>query len=160
MAAPPAEAASAFVFAPACAEDLEALTELRLTVMAESFNRIGRFNPERARAWFAETYRPETTRLIRVGEATAGCVAFYSTEPGALKLEHFYLAPEWQGRGLGTAVLDVLLAEADAVGARVVLTVLRESDARRLYERRGFVETGRDDLDVYMARAARLSAPA
>lgn len=159
MAAPPAEAVAAFAFAPASAGDLEALTELRLAVMAESFNRIGRFNPDRARAWFAQTYRPETTRLIRVGEATAGCVAFYPAEPGTLKLEHFYLASEWQGRGLGTAVLDVLLAEADAAGARVILTVLRESDARRLYERRGFVETGRDDLDVYMARAARPTAP-
>jgi len=150
----------AFVFSPAKADDLEALTELRLAVMAPSFHRIGRVNPERARAWFAETYRPETTRLIEVEGQAAGCVAFYATEPGTLKLEHFYLDPAWQGRGLGTAVLDVLLGEADAAGARVVLTVLRESDARRLYDRRGFVETGRDDLDVYMARPARPSAPA
>ena len=35
-----------FAFAPARASDLEALTELRLRVMAESFNRIGRFDPE------------------------------------------------------------------------------------------------------------------
>ena len=63
--------------------------------MAESFNRIGRFNPERARAWFAETYRPQTTRLIRVGGDMAGCVALYPTGPGTLKLEHFYLAPDW-----------------------------------------------------------------
>ncbi|MFT4934273.1 MAG: GNAT superfamily N-acetyltransferase [Pseudoalteromonas distincta] len=143
----------AFVFAPAKAGDLSALTELRLTVMAESFNRIGRFNPERARAWFADTYRPETTRLILVDGETAGCVAFFATEPGVMKLEHFYLQPQWQGRGLGSAVLDMLLTEGDAVGAQVILTVLRESDARRLYERRGFVETGRDDLDVYMVRA-------
>ncbi|MDO8409083.1 MAG: GNAT family N-acetyltransferase [Phenylobacterium sp.] len=145
--------APVFAFAPASASDLEALTELRLTVMAESFNRIGRFNPERARAWFADTYRPETTRLIVVGEETAGCVAFYESAPGVLKLEHFYLQPHWQGRGLGTAVLDILLAEADAAGAAVRLTVLRESDAKRLYDRRGFVVTGQDDLDVYMARS-------
>jgi len=145
--------APVFAFAPARASDLEALTELRLAVMAESFNRIGRFNPERARAWFAETYRPETTRLIVVGQETAGCVAFYETAPGVLKLEHFYLQPHWQGRGLGTGVLDTLLAEADAIGATVQLTVLRESDAKRLYDRRGFVVTGRDDLDVYMERA-------
>lgn len=143
----------AFVFSPAKAADLSALTELRLRVMAESFNRIGRFDPERAQAWFADTYRPETTRLIVAGEEIAGCVAFYPTAPGVLKLEHFYLQPHWQGRGLGTAVLDVLLAEADAVAAAVQLTVLRESDAKRLYDRRGFVVTGRDDLDVYMERA-------
>lgn len=144
----------AFAFAPAKADDLEALTELRLAVMAESFNRIARFNPERARAWFAETYRPETTRLIRVGDDMAGCVAFYEVEAGVLKLEHFYLDPRWQGRGLGTVILDGLLAEADAAGARVILTVLRQSDAQRLYDRRGFVVTGHDDLDVYMARPA------
>ena len=143
----------AFVFSPAKAADLSALTELRLRVMAESFNRIGRFDPERAQAWFADTYRPETTRLIVAGEEIAGCVAFYPTAPCVLKLEHFYLQPHWQGRGLGTAVLDVLLAEADAVAAAVQLTVLRESDAKRLYDRRGFVVTGRDDLDVYMERA-------
>lgn len=149
--------APVFAFAPAQASDLEALTELRLAVMAESFNRIGRFNPDRARAWFAETYRPETTRLIMVEGETAGCVAFYEVESGVLKLEHFYLDPRWQGRGLGTAILDGLLAEADAMGARVILTVLRQSDAQRLYDRRGFVETGRDDLDVYMARPPRPS---
>ncbi|MEH6676998.1 GNAT family N-acetyltransferase [Phenylobacterium sp.] len=141
-----------FAFAPARASDLEALTELRLAVMADSFNRIGRFNPDRARAWFAETYRPETTRLIMMGDEMAGCVAFFPTGTGVLKLEHFYLQPHWQGRGLGSAVLDSLLTEADAQGAQVILTVLRESDARRLYDRRGFVETGRDDLDVYMTR--------
>ncbi|MDP1874372.1 GNAT family N-acetyltransferase [Phenylobacterium sp.] len=145
----------AFAFSPAKAEDLPALTELRLAVMAESFNRIGRFNPERARAWFADTYRPETTRLLHVGGEMAGCVAFHEVEAGVLKLEHFYLAPRWQGRGLGTAILDSLLAEADAAGARVILTVLRQSDAQRLYDRRGFVVTGHDDLDVYMARPAR-----
>lgn len=152
--------APAFVFAPASASDLEALTELRLRVMADSFNRIGRFDPDRARAWFADTYRPETTRLIMAGGETAGCVAFYETAPGVLKLEHFYLQPHWQGRSLGTAVLDILLAEADAVGAAVQLTVLRESDAKRLYDRRGFVVVGRDDLDVYMARSPRPTAPA
>lgn len=148
-----------FAFAPAQASDLEALTELRLEVMAESFNRIGRFNPERARAWFAETYRPQTTRLIEVDGETAGCVAFYEIAPGVLKLEHFYLQPHRQGLGLGAAVLDVLLTEADQAGAQVKLTVLRESRARSLYERRGFMETGRDDLDVYMERPARPTAP-
>lgn len=155
MAAPPAEAARAFTFAPASAGDLERLTALRLAVMAESFNRIGRFNPDRARAWFAETYRPQTTRLILVDGVFAGCVAFYPDAAGAMKLEHFYLAADRQGRGLGSRVLDALLAEADAAGCAVRLTVLRESDAQRLYERRGFVVTGRDDLDVYMERPAR-----
>ncbi|MCG9917572.1 MAG: GNAT family N-acetyltransferase [Phenylobacterium sp.] len=146
----------AYVFTPAGPEHLAALTDLRLAVMADSFNRIGRFDPERARVWFADTYRPETTRLILVDGEMAGCVAFHAVEAGVLKLEHFYLDPRWQGRGLGTAILDGLLAEADAAGARVILTVLRQSDAQRLYERRGFTVTGRDDLDVYMERPARV----
>jgi GNAT superfamily N-acetyltransferase len=146
----------AYVFTPAGPEHLAALTDLRLAVMADSFNRIGRFDPERARVWFADTYRPETTRLILVDGEMAGCVAFHAFEAGVLKLEHFYLDPRWQGRGLGTAILDGLLAEADASGARVILTVLRQSDAQRLYERRGFTVTGRDDLDVYMERPARV----
>jgi hypothetical protein len=35
----------------------------------------------------------------------------------------------------------------------VVLTVVRESDATRLYPRYGFVETGRDEVDIFYERA-------
>jgi ribosomal protein S18 acetylase RimI-like enzyme len=46
-----------------------------------------------------------------------------------------------------------LLAEADARGVPVRLDVFEANPARRLYERLGFQETGRDGPSVHMKRS-------
>ncbi|MGI9092994.1 MAG: ribosomal protein S18-alanine N-acetyltransferase [Mycobacteriales bacterium] len=48
--------------------------------------------------------------------------------------------PDFQGAGIGAALLDDLLAEADRRGAATVLLEVRTDNeiARRLYDRRGF----------------------
>jgi ribosomal-protein-alanine N-acetyltransferase len=49
-----------------------------------------------------------------------------------------------QGEGLGSLLLDTLLAEADKRSPVVLLEVRADNQAaRRLYQRRGFVEIGR-----------------
>lgn len=143
--------APAFTFHPATAADLETLVALRIAALRESLERVGRFTPERARARFIESFRPEHTRLIAVGEALAGCVAFGPRE-SAWEIEHFYLDAAFQGSGLGGAVMAALLTEADAAGREVHLTVLRESDANRFYARFGFEEVGRQGVDVFYRR--------
>lgn len=142
-------------FSPAAPQDLDRLIELRVRAMRPALERIDRFDPVRARRRLTEQYRPQHTRLIWTGEAFAGCVAFAPHGPGRRMLEHFYLEPELSGQGIGSAVMAALMAEADAEGATVVLTVVRESDANRLYPRFGFVETGRDEVDIFYERMAR-----
>lgn len=141
-----------FRFSPAVASDLERLVELRIAAMRESLERIGRFDPLRARQRMVEQFRPEHTRLIWRGEALAGCVAFGPDAPGWLRLEHFYVHPHHQGTGLGADVLAALLAESDAQALAVRLTVIRESAATRFYARFGFSETGRDEVDIFYER--------
>lgn len=66
-------------------------------------------------------------------------------------LEHFYLRPEHQGRGLGGRVLEWALQQpTGAVPFR--LNVLQGSPARLLYERHGFVFEREDPIDVWMVR--------
>ena len=49
-----------------------------------------------------------------------------------------------QGEGIGSLLLDVLLAEADKRSPIVLLEVRADNEAaQRLYERRGFTEIGR-----------------
>jgi GNAT superfamily N-acetyltransferase len=142
-----------FRFSPAAPADLERLIALRVAGMRPALERIGRFDPERAHRRLVEQYRPEHTRLIWAGDALAGCVAYAPDGPGRRVLEHFYLDPALSGRGLGSAVMGALMAEADAAGETVVLTVVRQSDANRLYPRFGFAETGRDAVDIFYERA-------
>ncbi|MBE1205527.1 GNAT family N-acetyltransferase [Aminobacter carboxidus] len=148
---PDAGSTAAFSFEPAKASDFERLFDIRLLAMRDSLERIGRFDPERARRRFGDGFRPEHTRLILGGGQLIGCVAF-GPHDGAILLEHFYLVPKAQGHGIGAAVLRQLLDEADAAGLAVRLDVLRGSDAKRLYDRHGFVETRSDELDIYMER--------
>ncbi|MEU7910946.1 GNAT family N-acetyltransferase [Microbispora bryophytorum] len=71
---------------------------------------------------------------------------------GAYWLEHFYLTPELQGRGVGSAVLGRLLDRCDREGALIRLNVLQGSPARRLYERHGFTVETEAEVDVFMVR--------
>ena len=140
-----------YVFAPATAEDFDRLFELRIAAMRESLERIGRFNERRAFERFRSTFTPEHTRLVLIAGQLAGCVAM-KPEGGELLLEHFYLYPAFQGRGLGAAVLQHLLVEADEAGQPIRLSVLQKSDAARFYRRFDFVETSQDDFDIYLTR--------
>ncbi|WOC16432.1 hypothetical protein MP213Fo_19150 [Pseudochrobactrum sp. MP213Fo] len=137
-----------FHFSAATPEDFDRLFELRLIIMRESLERIGRFDPQRARERFSNSYRPACTRLINIKEQLAGCVAL-GLEQDHLLLEHFYLAPEFQGCGLGSAVLSNLLCEAQQQNKSVRLSVLQQSHAARFYEKHGFQKTGEDEWDVY-----------
>lgn len=139
-------------FQPTAESDFERLLALRLVAMRESLERLGRFDPDRARLRFREGFDPAHTRLIHQNGALVGCVTLRPEDDGALWMEHFYLYPEVQSRGLGGEVMRVLLAEAH--GRIVRLCVLRESDANRFYRRFGFVETHREAWDIYYERPA------
>lgn len=60
------------------------------------------------------------------------------------ELANLAVLPEARGRGVGSALLDRLVDEARAAGARAVFLEVRESNegARELYSRRGFREVG------------------
>ncbi|HEV2676781.1 MAG TPA: GNAT family N-acetyltransferase [Aliidongia sp.] len=142
---------SPFTFARADEHDFERLLLIRHAAMRPSLEQVGRWHPQRARARFRAAFSPAVTRLVLVGDTLAGCVAL-KPQGGELEVDQFYLDPRFQGSGLGSAVLRALLAEADAVGKPVVLTVLRDSAAIRFYERHGFVQTGAEDWDLFYRR--------
>lgn len=136
---------------PAEPADVEAIVELRAVVMRPDLERLGRFDEHRVRQRLRDAFCPQHTSVILADGAFAGCVALRPAEDGQW-LEHFYLAPGIQGRGLGSAVLRTLLDKTDADGALVRLNVLQGSAARRLYERHGFTLEVQDPIDVYMVR--------
>jgi GNAT superfamily N-acetyltransferase len=127
------------------------LAELRATVMRPDLTRLGRFDEHQVRQRLRDNFSPRHTSLIEAEGDLAGCVTLRPVDDGDL-LEHFYLDPGQQGRGLGTAVLRTLLDRSDAAGVPVRLTVLQGSAARRLYERHGFTVERQDPVDVFLVR--------
>ncbi|MDX3102829.1 GNAT family N-acetyltransferase [Nonomuraea angiospora] len=131
--------------------DVEAIADLRASVMRPDLQRLGRYDEHRVRQRFRDSFSPDHTSVIEAGDGFAGCVTFRPGED-AWWFEHFYLAERLQGQGLGSAVLRELLERADAEGLTVRLNVLQGSAARRLYERHGFTVESEDPVDVFMVR--------
>lgn len=156
-AAPPVPAepgnGSPWVLRSAVAADVEAIADLRATVMRADLERLGRYDEHRVRQRLRDSFSTRHTSVIMIDRELGGCVTVRPcpAEGGRL-LEHFYLAPRHQGRGLGSAVLRGVLGRADTQGVTVRLNVLRGSAARRLYERHGFVVESEDPVDVFMVR--------
>jgi len=136
---------------PAEPADVEPIAELRAVVMRPDLERLGLFDEHRVRQRLRDAFAPRHTSVILAGGAFAGCVALRPAEDGQW-LEHFYLDPGIQGRGLGSAILRDLLDRTDAAGLVVRLNVLRGSAARRLYDRHGFTVESEDPIDIFMVR--------
>jgi GNAT superfamily N-acetyltransferase len=73
----------------------------------------------------------------------ARMVAAFSHDRASMSLEGFVVADSWRGRGVGSAMLERVIADArrDRVPS-IRLAVGEGSPARRLYERFGFGKTG------------------
>ena len=142
---------SGWVLRSAGPEDVEPIAELRAVVMRPDLERLGRFDEHRVRQRLRNSFSPQHTSVIVADGAFAGCVTVRPAEDGRW-LEHFYLTPALQGRGLGSAVLRAILERTDAQGMIVRLNVLQGSAARRLYERHGFTVEDQDPIDVHMVR--------
>jgi len=134
-------------------EDFEPLLALRVDVMREHLERVFRYKPSRARRIFREHFDEPGMRLILVGDEIIGCVGF-RIAADEIKLDSFYLDRRRHNTGLGTAILKVLLAEADALRLPVRLEVLTGSGADRLYLRHGFVKVSEDAIEGHYDRPA------
>ncbi|RAW15054.1 GNAT family N-acetyltransferase [Paenibacillus taichungensis] len=130
--------------------DEEHLAELRALVLYDDLNRLGRYDDVKVRERFRNTFDPEYTWIIEFEGERVGCVALKPKSEEML-LEHFYIHPDYQGRQIGTQVLNMLLKRDDVKGRNVTLNVLQGSPARRLYERFGFVLDSEDEVDVFMS---------
>jgi GNAT superfamily N-acetyltransferase len=143
-----------WTFRPATPEDAQRIADLKVLVIREHLERLRPWSEESARHYFYERYVPANSRIIELDGVFAGCVALRQAED-CRWLEQFYLVPQFQGQGLGNAVLTALLEECDAARMPVRLDVLQQSPARRLYERHGFTFEHEDALDVFMIRQPR-----
>jgi ribosomal protein S18 acetylase RimI-like enzyme len=129
----------------------EELASLRVEAMRESLERVGRFDPVRARARLLQDFRAEHTQeILEQGRR----VGFFVVKPldGALALDHLYVLASAQNRGIGAAVLREVFAQADAHGLPVRVGALRESDANRFYARHGFELVEQAEFDNYYVR--------
>jgi ribosomal protein S18 acetylase RimI-like enzyme len=97
-------------------------------------------------------YTDTTYSVILAGDEPAGrlYVARWEDE---IRIVDIALLPAFRGRGLGTALLRDLIAEAAAAGKPLSIHVEMNNPARSLYDRLGFEEAGEFGVYVLMRRA-------
>ena len=138
-------------FAMAGAGDFETLVAIRIDAMRESLERMGRFDPMRARERFREGFSPEFTRHIVVAGKRVGFVVVKPRTDGLL-LDHLYITPGAQGSGIGSIVLRQIFMEADAAALDLYVGALKESASNRFYTRHGFEFVEAGEFDNYYIR--------
>lgn len=140
----------AFSLRPATEADFEPVLALSIRAMREHLERIGRFDPERRRSRMRLPFDAGILRIIEQDGALAGCVGVLQRD-ACVEIHSLFLDTHAQGRGLGEAIFRVILAEHP--GRNLRLEVVKQSPARRFWERLGFVQYGEDETDWLMERA-------
>lgn len=70
-----------------------------------------------------------------------------------IEIRNIVIAPDAQGRGIGSALIGDIIARADARQVDVLLRVHKVNPrAHALYRRLGFVDTGETETHILMAR--------
>ena len=145
-------------FSDVTASDFEELVALRIAAMRASLERVGRFDPARARERLRRSFHPEQTKFIVWGGRRVGFHTFREADDG-FHLDHFYIHPDCQSLGIGSSVMRGLLAQSDARQMPVRLGALRESAANRFYQRHGFTKTAEDEWDIHYIRMPQRQEP-
>ncbi|MDQ1534810.1 MAG: hypothetical protein QOF28_2571, partial [Actinomycetota bacterium] len=130
-----------FAVRPAASADRPFLFALKQATMGEYIvATFGPWDEAKERRHFG----PDLNRIavISVDGRDVAMVEARS-EGGDLYLANIQVAPELQGRGIGTRIVELLASAAHARGRALVLRVLKVNGrAQRFYERSGFEVTG------------------
>ncbi len=138
-------------FSPTTHSDVDRLVAIRVAAMRESLERVGRFDPKRARERFLASFDPALCRFIEADGVRVGFVLVRPQEDH-LYLDHLYVEPEHQGKGIGAAVLREIFADADSQRIPIRVGALRGSESNRFYQRHGFEQTNETEWDIYYMR--------
>ncbi|UCR87649.1 GNAT family N-acetyltransferase [Pseudomonas chlororaphis] len=139
------------IWVPARQSDLDNLVAIRIEAMRESLERVGRFDPVRARERFLSGFEARNTRYIEVSGERVGFVVV-KHQYNELLLDHLYVRPSAQGSGIGSAVLAQIFKEADVAGLPIRVGALKGSASNRFYTRHGFQFIKSGEFDNYYVR--------
>ncbi len=144
----------AYTLRPATGADFAFLYDLHVACLREYVAQTWGWDEAVQRELFATNFAPARSQVVGVADEPIGALAV-ERHADAWFVANLAIAPAWQGRGLGAALLRDILATAAREGLPTRLRVLRVNPARRLYERLGFVIVGETPTHYLMERASR-----
>lgn len=109
--------------------------------------------------YYQATFSQASYDLILDGDQVLGRLYVNRGEQAWLVID-IALLPPYRGLGIGTRLLQQVIAEAESVAKPVQIHVERFNPARRLYERLGFEQIADEGVYLLLQRPARVQAAA
>jgi GNAT superfamily N-acetyltransferase len=112
---------------------------------------FGRYVKKPLTEFYHRNSPDERIWLLKAGESIKGCIALAQVTHEEAQLRWFYVDESLRGRGFGQKLISVLIGFAVEKGyGRIILwTVSLLLEARRLYEKNGFVLEEEHDTEIW-----------
>jgi ribosomal protein S18 acetylase RimI-like enzyme len=126
------------------------LFDLHERTMKEYVEKVYGWDVKREQAYFDNRILFERYHLIlaKYGEKI-GAINFYHIE-NSIKINRIEVLPDYQNKGIGSAVLDQIIEKAKKENKNVELRVFKINPAFKLYARKGFKTYKETDTHYYM----------
>jgi GNAT superfamily N-acetyltransferase len=126
---------------PATDDDYDFLWRLHCAAMRPYVEKTWGWDKQWQAEYFHNHFDPTTRQIIEGDGGPIGCILVERRED-RIFLAAIEIAPDYQGRDIGTELIQSLCSESDGRGVPVELQVLKVNPARCLYERLGFAVVG------------------
>jgi ribosomal protein S18 acetylase RimI-like enzyme len=134
---------------PATDSDYDFLYQLKVTCLKEYITATWGWDETFQKEHFASHFDPQKSQIIMVNGEDVGELSVQDLVD-ELFLSRILIQPAYQGRGLGTALIQNLQNQAAAKKVPLSLQVLTVNPAYRLYRRLGFQVVERSNTHYLM----------
>jgi GNAT superfamily N-acetyltransferase len=124
-------------YRPAIEKDINFLYALHVATMKEYVDRTWGWNDAFQESIFRENYVPGDIQIIIYDDRDIGMLSVEEGEEDMF-LRVIEIHPEYQGRGIGTTIINKIIADGAQKMKPVRLRVLKVNPAKGLYDRLGF----------------------
>lgn len=133
-------------------EDGEFAYRVKKTTLGDYVRQVWGWDEDEQRRLHQRRFASQDFRVIVVAGADAGVLAL-SHEADCLRVNQLLLLPEYQDKGVGTAIMRQVLDDATRSRQPVRLQVFKVNHrAVEFYRRLGFRDAGMDEIHVQMER--------
>lgn len=132
-----------FILRKAIASDLEFIYQLRIATLKSTISKSYGWNEQTQRNYAAESLKGN---IVLVEGDRAGVITI-SDWQDQLHLTFIALLPQYQGRGIGSKLIEYAKDRARSNNKPLTLQVLEINPAKLFYEKQGFEVCGHDGVE-------------
>jgi GNAT superfamily N-acetyltransferase len=138
---------------PAHSEDLELAFQIKKAAFAAYVEQLWGWNDTEQRTLHACRFNTQDALIIQLNGHDIGLMTT-TRSADAIHLHQLFLLPTQHSKGIGTACMSSLLAEAGRAALPIRLQVLKNNPrAARFYLRLGFSQVAETETHVQMEKA-------